>query len=213
YREGIRNSLFSAAIREYFNVSFLQQSDRFHEGYPDIFTTPEIEEESYKDNKLLLAKTLVKLEKLAEEDAVNAGAYYYMLGNAWYNLSELGWFVNTLHYLGGGNDSRYTINEEDDWRNQDATSYSGMLETAVFYFNKAMESTSDEEIKAKAAFFKAKSEMCYRAEWSREASSYFVTDFCGEHAIGFEQLTDYENTKFYQEVIKECTYFKAYLQQ
>ncbi|MEM6718407.1 MAG: hypothetical protein AAF611_03730 [Bacteroidota bacterium] len=212
YQEGIRNSLFSIAISEYFNVSFLEQSDRFHKDYPDIFTTPEINKEYYKDNKLLLAKTLQRLENLAQEDAVNAGAYYYMLGNAWYNLSELGWFVNTLHYLNSGNDTRYAIVGDDDFGSEDGIRDSSMLERALNYYVKAYEFTSDEEIKAKAAFGKAKSEMCYDSSWNDSAGQRIVTDFCQEHAIGFEQLQELENTKFYQEVINECTYFKAYLQ-
>ena len=82
--------MFSAAINEFFNVSFLQQSDRFHEKYANLLYTSEIDEEYYIDNKLLLAETLQKLETLAEQNPENAGAYYYMVGNAWYNLSEMG---------------------------------------------------------------------------------------------------------------------------
>jgi hypothetical protein len=210
YREGIRNSLFSAAIREYFNINFLQQSDRFHENYKDIFYAPEIDEDHYVDNKLLLAKTLMKLEALAEEDEVNAGAYYYMLGNAWYNLSELGWFVNTLHYLHYGNDGRNAVKGYDDWSDEDAAFDSGMLERATFYYDKATETTSSDEIKAKATFFKAKAAMCFDAIWND--GNYTVGDFCGDHASNFEELKSYKDTQFYQEVIRECTYYQAYLQ-
>lgn len=213
YQKGIRNSLFSAAANEYFNVNFLEQSDRFHENYKDLLYPSEINKENYVDNKLLLAQTLMKLEKLALEDPRNAGAYNYMLGNAWYNLSELGWFVNTLHYLNEGNDGRNSIIGYDDWANEDAEFDSEMIENAVFYYDKAIETATSNEIKAKATFFKAKAAMCFDITWSDSNSNYVVGDFCGDHAANFEELAAYKDTKFYKEIIKECTYFKAYTQR
>lgn len=213
YQEGIRNSLFSGAINEYFNVSFLAQSDRFHEKYKNLLYTSEIDKEYYIDNKLLLAKTLLKLETLATEEPENAGAYYYMLGNAWYNLSELGWFVNTLHYLNGGNDGRNSIKGYDDWADEDAELDSEMIERAIAYYNKAIEATSSNEIKAKATYFLAKAGMCFDITWDDTTSNYIVDKFCGDHETKFEELENYKDTKFYQEIIKECTYFKAYTQR
>lgn len=209
YQEGIRNSLFSAAVNEYFNVSFLEQSDRFHENYKDVLYASEINKEYYIDNKLLLAQTLLKLEKLAKEDAENASAYYFMLGNAWYNLSEYGWFVNTLHYLNEGNDGRNHIKGYDDW--DDTKQASKMIEKAVAYYDKAIEVATSDELKAAATFYKAKAAMCFEATW--KDGKYVISEFCGDHITNFEKLNTYKETQFYQEIIKECTYFKAYTQR
>jgi len=209
YQEGIRNSLFSAAVNEYFNVSFLEQSDRFHEKYKSVLYPSEINKEYYLDNKLLLAQTLLKLEKLAKEDTENASAYYFMLGNAWYNLSEYGWFVNTLHYLREGNDGRNHIKGYDDW--EDTKVASRMIEKAVVYYDKAIEVATSDELKAKATFYKAKAAMCFEASW--QDGKYVVSEFCGDHSTNFEKLNTYKDTKFYKEIIKECTYFKAYTQR
>lgn len=213
YREGLRNSLFSGAISEYFNVSFLAQSDRFHEKYQALLYTSEIDDEYYIDNKLLLAKTLVKLEKLAIEDPGNAGAYYYMLGNAWYNLSELGWFVNTLHYLNGGNDGRNYLSEYNYETDENEVFDSMLIDRAVSYYNKVIEVSTSEELKAKATFYLAKAGMCFDTTWDENTSNYIVDIFCGDHEVNFKELESYKNTKFYQEVIKECTYFRTYTQR
>ncbi len=212
YGEYIRPEMFSGAIHEYFDTPFLQQSDKIHLKYKSLFSDDiqkKEREETYPDNKLKLARTLQKLEGLAKSDPVNAADYYYMLGNAWYNMSERGWFLNSLHYM--GNNERNRIVEYDYGpEGQQIAGDSEFAKTATKYFQLARTAQGDRETKAKAIFMLAKTNYCFTEE---EASDYkYKVEVCGDHRDYFQILKDgYSDTAFEALTIRECSWYRSFL--
>lgn len=205
YEEGIRSMVFSGAIREFFDVPFEEQSDRMDKKYPHFFSGKEMVTEYYNDNKLILAKTLLKIEAEASIRPEKAGEYYYMLGNAWYNLSERGWFPNALNYF--YNDSRYELFYYDITLDQ-LDDYSAM-QHADAYYKKALNASVDNEIKAKATFMLAKIHPCYDIYGDYKNYQF---ELCKDHLSYFEILSKkYADTEFVDEVIAECSYYRHYL--
>jgi hypothetical protein len=212
YGKNIRTELFSGAIREYFDTPFSEKSDKIHLKYKKLFgdDVPKIElEETYADNKLKLAQTFKKLEELAKNDPENAADYYYMLGNAWYNTSARGWFLNTLQYI-GNNDRNSILGYDYDSDGQQKSTNSEFLKNATKYFKKATEAKGSKETKAKAIFMLAKTNYCYTTE--RNANYRYRIEVCGDHRDYFQILkNDYSDTAFEAEVIKDCSWYRVFL--
>ncbi len=61
----------------------------------------------YRDNKIKLSEIIIKLKRLDQIHPDKAADYYYRIGNAWYNMSQKGWFMNNSYYI--GNDHRNSI--------------------------------------------------------------------------------------------------------
>lgn len=212
YEKNIRPEMFSGAIREYFDVPFSQQSDKIHLKYKDLFKEDiqKIDrDETYADNKLKLAQTFQKLEVMVKNDPDNAADYYYMLGNAWYNISEGGWFLNALQYL--GNNERNSILNYDYYpEGQQKSTNSEFLVTASTFFNKATGAKGSKDTKAKATFMLAKTNYCFSVE--RNDDYKYRVEVCGDHKNYFETLKkDYSDTAFQAQVIRECSWYRNFL--
>lgn len=212
YKSNYRPAVFGGAIHEYFDTPFRKQADSVYKDFPKIIEQKGSKSysENYTDNKLALAKTLKKLEVKATKNTKNAATYNYLLGNAFYNMSVRGWFVNTLFY--NSNDAR---NHLRGWRYGDENQKndaSALELIAGSYYQKAVKNKTDNEIGAKATFMLAKINYCYDAVdagsgWQRKVV------VCGEHEGYFEQLnTDFSETQFQKEVIKECSWYRSYLE-
>ncbi|WP_103866976.1 hypothetical protein [Aquimarina sp. I32.4] len=205
YGKGIRGAIFSGAIREYFDRDFSIQSDQIHAQYKDLFSGNEIVDEYHKDDKLALAKMLLKIEKLANDYPDKAGEYYYMLGNAWYNLSERGWFPYALNYF--YNDDRYELDYNDPTL-KDLANYQA-VQHADFYYKKALQTSTNKEIKAKTLFMLAKVNPCYDITGNY---GNYKFELCEEHLGYFKTLLqEYSKTQFMSEVIQECAYYRYYI--
>ena len=213
YADDIRTMLFSASpINEYFDVTFAAQSDGVSGEYSqDLIRNSSgddlLFDQYYKDNKLLLAKNLKKLELLAKERPRKAAAYYMILGNAWYNTGKTGWFLNTLHYV--SNDSRNHVLDEGYSYSDEQKSYTAdnFTENATYYFKKVLESEGSSEAKAKATFMLAKTNYSFTFVGRKVK----VMD---EHLKYFEQLKEtYGNTDFVKyDVIPECSWYRSFLE-
>ena len=207
YEKLVRADLFSGAINEYFDTPFSQQSDKMHEKYPSVFDEiayrGDVFNEDYVDNKLLLAQKLLELEGLVIKDHKNASDYYYMLGNAWYNMSERGWFLNPLHYI--SNSSRNKILGYDH-----NTENSNILFLAQSYFERSIDATvGNKETRAKATFMLAKIEMCFDAKWN---NGTYTIILCDTHRGYFEKLhNEFSDTQFEKQIIKECSWYREFL--
>lgn len=213
YGKYIRPEMFAGAIREYFNVPFAQQSDKFYLKYENLFAADSQKEEqgeTYPDNKLKLAQTLLKLQELAKTDPKNAAGYYYMLGNAWYNMSERGWFLNSLHYIGNNERNRilgYYARPND----QKDEPESQFAKTASHYFQLAQKAKGDRETKAKATFMLAKTNYCFTEV---ETSKYkYRVEVCREHKDYFQKLKEgFADTDFVAQTIRECSWYRSFLE-
>ena len=102
--QGLRTELFSASIKEWMNVPFTSISNDFHIKYAKVLednvevNDETIERESQKDNKIKLVEALMRLKQLAISPTNNTADYYYMMGNAYYNMSHQGWFMNNTSW-------------------------------------------------------------------------------------------------------------------
>ncbi|AFL81278.1 hypothetical protein Aeqsu_1799 [Aequorivita sublithincola DSM 14238] len=214
YEKNFRPELFSGAINEYFDTPFSQQSDKIHLKYKTLFAEDiqkNDRDENYADNKLKLAETFQKLEKLAKSDPQNAADYYYMLGNAWYNMSDAGWFLNTLQYL--GNNERNHVLDYDSYNEGEQKSKNSSFDIyATNYFEKSRAANGSKETKAKATFMLAKTNYCFNVE--RNADYKYRVIVCRDHKEYFKSLrTNYSDTNFEAQVIRECSWYRNYLSE
>jgi len=220
YQEKFRPQIFSGAIHEYFDTPFMQQSDSIHLKYEsilnkngkaamDLKNTRNVEE--YTDNKLALAKTIKRLQDLAGTEPENDGDYYYMLGNVYYNMSRNGWFLNDLFYF--SNDRRNNLLGYNYGYSDETQKNKGwhIPELATYFYKKVLEKSKDKDVKAKATFMLAKTNFCY--DYIRtEVNNRYELKLCGPHKSYFEQLNqNYSDTQFQKEVIKECSWYRAFL--
>lgn len=144
------------------------------------------------------------------EDNVAAGNDVYnnglLLGNAFYNMSHYG---NARYFyegaiIGSGQSSPVML----------SSSFSKMLlqqDLAKRYYQKALAAASTEEQKAKVTYLLLK---CQRNELYNKLydnPDYNSWDYADVPAINFAALLPYRNTKYYQDVISECGYFRTYV--
>jgi hypothetical protein len=154
------------------------------------------------------------LKKLKElKDKVTAGADVYtnaiLLGNAHYNSTEFGnarvfyecKILGADHSTPGSIDTAFR------------TPLTGMA-SALKYYALALGAAQTNEQRAKCQYLLAK---CQRNEWyNKNVFSKDEYDYNGPAFIafdGFIALKQYPNTNYYKEVLKECGYFRTYIQK
>jgi hypothetical protein len=135
---------------------------------------------------------LVDLIGKAGKGGPNAAERYFEAANALYNIT---WFGN----------SRVMYETEADHFSRRPRIVD--CSRAAAFYKKAMELSTDRELKARACFMLSKCEL----------NSYYIRDpdkKAGDFIAGkyFHVLRDsYGDTKYYQEVIQECGYFKTFI--
>lgn len=131
-----------------------------------------------------------------------------LLGNAFYNIT---------HY---GNARRFYESRVIGYSGSHPYSYIDTafntitsMRQAAKYYGLALQAATTNEQKAKCHYMLAK---CERNEWynaevysGRENTESDTIDFKAWE--GFKALKNYTDTKYYQEVIKECGYFREYV--
>jgi hypothetical protein len=81
------------------------------------------------------------------------------------------------------------------------------MKWAKFYYQKALASSQNPEMKAKCIFMLAK---CEQNDWYLAKPKDYKGDF--KAGANFAALkANYSNTNYYKEIIKECGYFRTYL--
>jgi hypothetical protein len=167
--------------------------------------------------RLEFAHKLLELKKKIKQDPQDALSYY-MLGNAYYNITYFSKSANLVSYF-----------------NSDAY-YTGFTDCtkALSYYKKALELAKNRELKAECCFMLAN---CRQNMFTLE---YNAHDYGYSYGYGYQKRKEYifedrfkENekqkvlkgyreyfkllkdeyadTNFYQEVIKECEYFSFYV--
>ncbi|MGB8193940.1 MAG: hypothetical protein WCF67_18550 [Chitinophagaceae bacterium] len=154
------------------------------------------------------------LQKMKEmQDKVVAGDDVYnnalLLANAHYNLTHYGngrYFYESK-VMGEAHYSPFDI---------DSVFMNTLLgmKQSVKYYNLALQSAKTDEQKAKCHFMLAK---CERNQWyneklyltGKEYETELPVDFVAWN--GFKALKQYPITQYYKDVIKECGYFRTYV--
>ena len=91
------------------------------------------------------------------------------------------------------------------------------LSLAMSYFERAVELSSDMELAAKAAFMAAKCEQkqyFFSPDCDYNSYSNEIPQLPPDYQRYFTLLRDnYAGTDFYQEAIRECSYFRAFVRE
>jgi hypothetical protein len=156
-------------------------------------------------NHASFLEALLNKKLKAESSPDNQAALYHELGNAFYNMSYFG-------TSGFSANAIYGIRTYPGWGyldvNRDPTEFPELrMENAKKYYLLAREKSQDPEFRAKMTFLASKTE---HANWLLLPDSERQgRDF--QPGVFFKELKDsYSQTKYYSEILKECTYFQKY---
>lgn len=150
------------------------------------------------------AQGMIAYQDSLKIDPKNAAIYYYRMANGYYNMTYFGSCRGYFSDIG----EQYMHVWFGPYMEQDTSIPAVMnCKIAEDYYVKAMNLAKNPELKAKCCFRAAKCEHNYFYQ-------HIPKDFKGDFEAGkyFAMLkTDYSKTQYYQEIIKECGYFKTYL--
>ncbi|MFI5148925.1 MAG: hypothetical protein ACHQRM_04275 [Bacteroidia bacterium] len=151
-------------------------------------------------SKLTLCRKMLDLEKASDTPGAGAADAAYQLGNAYYNMSYYGNTWKALVYSRSNYDTAFQFFD---------------CSTAAYFYEKARKLSPDQEFQAHCVYMLAKCEhntfyfnsgTWYQADAKRIASK--------KDLKAFRQLREhYFQTLFYQDMIKECTYFKEWVRK
>lgn len=149
--------------------------------------------------ELEVTEALIQLQKIGKKKGDEAAKANYLIANFLYNVSPTGYF---RHYLRFDNNNAWT---SEKYSLGDDT-YKNTMPLSTVYLNKAMETATDNELKAHIVFALAKN-----AQQDLEAttSDWYLTAVIPE--AQFEELEQYRGTSYFKEVSSNCMYFQAYL--
>jgi hypothetical protein len=195
-----------SVIHPYFNVDIADQNVKFlYEKYPLL---------NKEYNLLSYVQVLKELEDKATKEPAKAAEYYYLLGLAWYNTGVHGWHRASIYYT-ESNEGNYAwwsadekLEEISVFKNYEWISdryYNPDI--AGNYFEKALKNSSDKELQARALYMIAKVEKTKSPEeifniWQENPQ------YSKKYYEVFKELkTDYSNTAYYKDIIRECSDF------
>ncbi len=216
YFEGVK-ATFENKIPE--AIAFMKQADGLEQtvfyGNPfigNIKDCHDCDHQAKQKKKYTILDFLITIQKMQDNVAKKVDIYNnnLLLGNAFYNITHFGngrvFYEGTI--VGFGSSPEYF---RDPIKKMITNS-----SLAKAYYEKAFLATKDIEQKAKCQYMIAK---CERNDYynnkyySLNLTSWDIRDDVSNFAAwqGFKNLkTNYSKTKYYQEVIRECGYFKTY---
>lgn len=173
-------------------------------------------------SKLLTRKEIVAriidLQYQSKADYENAATYLYKLGVAFYNMSYYGhaWGVKDF-YRSGTSWHRADRNYSDEhtahyypFGNKEYTDMS----IALRYFERAYEIAQEREpeLAARCAFWAARCQQkqYFDSDDFRQTAYGFLPKLPDDYRQYYQQLAKYKQTEYYDNIIKECSYFQHY---
>lgn len=213
------NATFEDKIPE--AIAFMQQTGElqkeFFYGNPfngNIMDCHDCDHGSYQKKKYSQLDFLLTIKEMQEKMGKLEDTYTncMLLGNAFYNITHFG--NGRIFYEGkimGYGATPFDFRETSEATVTDCT-------LAKMYYSKALAAAKTNEQKAKCQYMLAKCERndFYNGKYAAVKSRWDIegdeTNFL--EWDGFKSLkNDYPNTKFYQEVLRECGYFRTYVSQ
>ncbi len=163
---------------------------------------------AYQKIKYTRLSFLQKIKEMQDKVAIGEDVYNnsLLLGNAFYNMTYYG--NARMFYYG---------NISGQWGNYIDEFYKPYLLNPTLannYYKKALEAATTPEQKAKCVYMMAKCERnkFYTDRYQTREYAYRDPEVSFLAWDGFKKLkSDYSNTQYYKEVIKECGYFRKYL--
>lgn len=144
---------------------------------------------------------LLELSTKAERPGSEGAQASFQLANGLYNMSYYG---NARDVYGTAHSNFYG-----------AFPFNLNMQLAEKYYKRALELSADKEFKAKACFMAAKTEQNrYFNAHAKDEGRAPAGPEPVHSPVYFKLLKDsYANTRYYQEIIKECGYFRNYLKR
>ncbi len=151
--------------------------------------------------RMAFIRRLITLAAQAEGPGAAGATASLLVGNALYNMS----------YYGNGRLIYHT--EHYNFPNHSPLTTGTQL--AEKYYKRAMERSPDREVQAKACFMAAKTEQNrYFANQYSKNQPVSDPQAATHSPVYFKLLKDrYADTKYYQEVVRECSYFRFYIKR
>ena len=151
--------------------------------------------------RMAFIRRLMTLAAQAEQPGAPGAAASLLVGNALYNMS----------YYGNGRLIYHT--EHSNFPNRSPLTTQTQL--AEKYYKRAMERSPDREVQAKACFMAAKTEQNrYFANQNSKNQPVADPQVTTHSPVYFKLLKErYAETKYYQEVVRECSYFRFYVKR
>ena len=175
-------------------------------------------EANFRTDKLAFAETMLQLQKLTETDKVNAAKNYYKIATALYNITYYGHAWKLVDYYRSGSDGYAIPKNATPFQKEYYGCYS-----ALNYFEKAMNASSDKNFKARCLFMMAK---CSQKQVQRPRYIDFNYNYdqldMAEKAYWpkfkdnkyFPQLIkDYSATPFYKQAYNSCSYLRDFVKR
>ena len=151
--------------------------------------------------KASFASQVLELSVQAERKGSEGAQASFKLANALYNMTYYG--------------NARAVYRTQHYNFPDTSALNLNMNLAEKYYKRAMELTGDKEFKAKACFMAAKTEQNRYFNTLAENPARPADRLEPVHSpVYFKMLKDsYANTRYYREIIRECGYFRGYLQR
>ncbi len=176
-----------------------------------------------------LAEYVLKLESLrSNEKQWVAKLANYLLGNFYYNISNTGYFRGSITELPRGNHFYFNTTTLDGEKiianrkgfnlasiDKQNKQYYGLSPVAQNYYEQVLALSKDEELNARCIYLIAKCEL--NSFYNKGDSDIYTMPTARGRSINlpksksFELLKqNYADTRFYDMIIRECSYFEYY---
>ncbi|MEO6722774.1 MAG: hypothetical protein ABIN67_20570, partial [Ferruginibacter sp.] len=175
-------------------------------------------EKGFSTNKMAFAQTMLQLQKLVETDKANAGKHYYKMATGLYNMTYYGHAWGLVQYSRSGSDGYAIPKDATPFQKEYYGCYS-----ALGYFEKAMNASTDKSFKARCLFMMAK---CSQKQLQRPQYSEYPSNWdqmeVAEKAYWlkfkynkyFPQLVkEYGATPFYKQAYNSCSYLRDFVER
>ncbi|MBK8965801.1 MAG: hypothetical protein IPM36_03815 [Lewinellaceae bacterium] len=141
--------------------------------------------------------------------------YYYLIGLGYYNMSYFGYEWEAMDYFRSGyNWMRLPQGPIFPLRNSPNGNRENIdVSRALTYFEKALAETQSPELAARAAFMAAR---CQQKQWfcnpecTYKPGSKQIPILPELYRGYYDRMRRYANTAFYQQIVKECSWLRAY---
>lgn len=150
-----------------------------------------------KYTKASFVEKMIEMKGIAQNKPAEAAQNYFLVANGFYNMTYF------------GNARLFYDNRVDNtiYNYEHAVTPEENSDLALKYYLLALQNTTDKEFKAKCTFMAAK---CEQNAFFMNMPANYKGDF--KSGAYFATLKkDYSATKYYQEIIRECGYFRTYL--
>lgn len=192
-----------------------------------------------KFDKLELAENLLRLDSITQSaTAWKARLANYLLANYYFNVSNTGYFrgtltndVNCCHGFYLERNAKNTFANSVDDRitkslgynlygvSQYPVTYYGLAKKSYAHYEKVIETSTNAELNARCLYMMAKCELntyyndlAYENRNDWHGVSYDGGTISSHYRKSFKKLkSEYSNTNFYSEALKECSFFSYYV--